>query len=135
MFDPLLLRIDAKLWGQASTLDKPGESGTVARMFGLLNPRDPHRLTSTKRRERKLLEQSPAPQTTPAPAASLYESSIPVAVPGAKDEAAVSGHKFAETEPQGAAKGKKKKKKGKGTAKEPDTEVSVDVGSCSHHHS
>ncbi|KZV62137.1 hypothetical protein PENSPDRAFT_758923 [Peniophora sp. CONT] len=127
LFDPLLLRIDTKLWGLAHKLDRPGQAGAVARLYGLLDPKDPNRLTFAKRREKKLLEQSP-PQTTPAPAASLYESSIPIAIPGVKDEAAVSGHQYtAEAESEGAVKSKKKKKKkGKTTGNEPDADASVD---------
>ncbi|VDB83237.1 unnamed protein product [Peniophora sp. CBMAI 1063] len=130
LFDPLMLRLDEDLWRMASKLDKPGQAGTVARMYGLLDPKDPGRLTFRKRLERKLLEGSPKPQTTPAPTAKVYESSIPVAMPGAKDDAAMSGHKYATeagTEST-ASKSKKKKKKGKAANKseEPDATASVD---------
>ncbi|KZV62138.1 hypothetical protein PENSPDRAFT_692773 [Peniophora sp. CONT] len=113
LFDPLMLRLDTELWELARRLDRPDQKGTVARLYGLLDPNDPNRLTFKKKRETKLLKQSPKPQTTPAPAASVYESSIPVAMPGARDDAAVSGHKYdAEAETEGTApKGKKKKKK------------------------
>ncbi|VDB83236.1 unnamed protein product [Peniophora sp. CBMAI 1063] len=126
-FDPLLLRIDATLWSSASKLDRPGQPGTVARLYGLLDPKDPKRPTSAKRRQQKLLQQDPAPQTTPAPAARVYEPTIPIAVPGAKDDAIVSGHSYtAEVKFESPSKVKKKKKKGKAASKASGTELSVD---------
>lgn len=123
-----MLRVDTVLWSLASKLDRPGKSGSVARLFGLLDPRDQNRLTSSKRRQQKLLEYR-SPQTTPAPAASLYEQFIPVAVPGVKDEAAVSGHMYtADAESEGTSVKKKKKKKSKAVGqKELNAEALLDV--------
>ena len=132
LFDPLMLRLDKDMWTKASKLDRPGQAGTVARLYGLLDPKDPNRRTFFGRVKRALLEENPKPQTTPAPAAKVYESSIPVAMPGEKDEAAVSGHKYAAEgqDESVASKSKKKKKKGKTANKsdEADAGASVDVG-------
>ncbi|KZV77082.1 hypothetical protein PENSPDRAFT_747291 [Peniophora sp. CONT] len=116
-FDKLLLRLDRSLWQGASSLDPPGQPGTVARIFGLYNPNDPERPSVTRRleaikeRERARLEARLAAKEASKPLGT-FEDTIPVAVPGLKDDAVVAGHVYAaESEADVGAKTKSKKKK------------------------
>lgn len=112
--------MDRQLWEGASRLDPPGQPGTVARIYGLYDPNDPERPSVTRRleaieeRERARLEARLAAKDASKPLGT-FEETIPVAVPGVKDDAAVPGHAYAaEAEVDVGAKSKsKKKKKGK----------------------
>ncbi|VDB95105.1 unnamed protein product [Peniophora sp. CBMAI 1063] len=128
-FDRLLLRMDRQLWEAALSLDPPGQRGSVARILGLYDPNDPERPSVTRRleaikeRERARLEARLAAKEAAKPLGT-FEETIPVAVPGIKDEAAVPGHAYAaEAEAVVGAKTKSKKKK-KGKSKAGKTAVS-----------
>jgi hypothetical protein len=112
-FDMMWHQADLLMWNAAKKLDRPGESGRVAREFGLVNPHSPSRPTFTKFIF-KSLEPSTRPiepATTPALAPSPYVDAIPTAAPS--ESTAQSGHAYV----SGAAENRpKSKKKTKGTA-------------------
>lgn len=110
-------------------LDNPGESGRVAKVFGLINPHDRNRPSFTKYFFRSLEPSSRGhieASSTPAPAPCPYVESIPVAT--LSESAAKSGHAYVSATSDSRPKSKKKTKgttKSGTTLNEPDgiTEV------------
>ena len=124
--------MDRQLWQGAASLDPPGQPGTVARIFGLYDPRDPERpsvrrrLEAIKEREHARIEARLAAKEASKPLGTFPET-ISVAVPGSKDNAAIPGHAYtAEAEADVSAKTKsKKKKKGKSKAAKAAVRLSI----------
>jgi len=110
VFDAMWKKVDVLMWEAAKHLDNPGESGRVAKMFGLINPHDRNRPTVTKYIFRSLepsrgrIEAS----TTPAPAPCSFVEAIPIATPS--ESIAKSGHAYVNAINENRPKSKKKTK-------------------------
>jgi hypothetical protein len=117
-FDEAWLATDKVLWESAKALDRKGESGTVAKKFGLFDPADPERLNSMKtilkEIRTKMAEREPVVKPGPSPSVRNIH---PVA---SAPSVAVSGHAYmADTKHMRA----KEKVKTKGA---PSTEDATD---------
>jgi hypothetical protein len=110
IFDAMWRKADLTLWEAGKHLDGLGESGRVAREFGLINPHDRNRPTFTQYFFKSLepsnnrIEAS----STPAPVPPPYVDSIPTAAPS--ESAAKSGHAYVAETSENRPKSKKKTK-------------------------
>lgn len=111
VFDTMWYQTDLTLWNAAKQLDRPGESGRVAKEYGLVDPNRSDRPTFFKFLLASTRE-PPTLETTPAPAPSPYVEAIPTAAP--TESAVQSGHAYLTETAQ--EKPKKSKKKTKGVA-------------------
>jgi hypothetical protein len=121
-FDMMWYQADLLMWNAAKSLDRPGESGRVAKQFGLVNPHSLTRPTFTEfifkslEPSTRLIE----PATTPAPAPSPYVEAIPTAAP--TESAVKSGHAFVAEASENKTKTKKKTKGTTATGSTPKDE-------------
>lgn len=108
-FDKMWLTVDTTLWTLAEQLDKPGETGTVAKHFGLFDPTDPRRPTFAKSLFKYLNPAGPKQlQLESSPAVTQFSVPLP-----AEQNAAArikSGHSYV-VENQESSKEKVKTRK------------------------
>lgn len=109
-FDMMWLQTDIQMWEGAKKLDRPGESGRVAKEFGLVDPKSPTRPTFTEYLFKSLIPSTQAIEaaTTPAPAPSPYVEAISAVAPSEKSTQ--SGHAFVTETVEDRSKSKKKTK-------------------------
>jgi hypothetical protein len=121
-FDRMWYQADLLMWNAAKSLDRPGESGRVAKQFGLVNPHSPLRPTFTELIFKSLEPSTRAikPATTPAPAPSPYVETIPIAAP--TESAVKSGHAFVAESSENRPKSKKKTKATAASSATPNEE-------------
>ena len=111
VFDAMWTKADSTMWEAGKRLDHPGESGRVAKVFGLINPYDVNRPTFTKYIFRSLEPSRGRVEaaSTPAPAPSPYVEAIPIA--GTSESAAKSGHAYVSETNKNKPQNKKKTKR------------------------
>jgi hypothetical protein len=121
-FDMMWYQADLLMWNAAKSLDRPGESGRVAKQFGLVNPHSPTRPTFTEFIFKSLEPSTRAikPATTPAPAPSPYVETIPIAAP--TESAVKSGHAFVAESSENRPKSKRKTKATAASSSTPNEE-------------
>lgn len=113
-FDAMWLNVDMRFWGLAGLLDRPGESGTVARHFGMFNPTDPRRPTGAKsllenlRQKQKALQLVDSSKVKPI-IVTLPEEQKP-------DARVTSGHTYVVENQESRSKEKVKTRKEDGQA-------------------
>ncbi|KAJ7272938.1 hypothetical protein C8J57DRAFT_1316058 [Mycena rebaudengoi] len=94
IFDLAWKGIGAALWDLSKSLDRPGESGTVARKFGLFDPADRDRPSCIETMLKQIQDRTPPPLATPRKTPVPKSPANPIHFAAQESSPVVSGHAY-----------------------------------------